>query len=285
MRYRTVHTTSYQYQQPVAQCQNEVRLTPCSLPHQRVRETHIHVQPEPSLIEPHMDYFGNRVTYFAIFQRHERLTVTATSLVEVDAAEPEIEFPLPWEVARDQLSRAADDACLKASEFVFDSPYVAAGAELADYACPSFSSGRPLLDAVRELSHRVHTEFVYAPKSTSIDMPLPEVLRNRRGVCQDFAHIMIGALRSLGLAARYVSGYLRSGKQYPGAEASHAWMSVFIPGSGWHSFDPTNNVRPSEGHVTLAFGRDYGDVTPVKGVTLGGEDQVVDVQVSVQPVA
>ena len=267
----------------MAQCQNEVWLTPCSLAYQRVHESRIHVQPEPSLMEPHPDYFGNEVTYFAVFQRHERLTVTATSLVDVEAQEPGEEIPLAWEQARDLLAAPPDADSLQASEFVFDSPYVAASADLAEYARPSFAPGRPLLDAVRELSHRVHTEFVYAPKSTSIDMPLLDVLRNRRGVCQDFAHVMIGALRSLGLAARYVSGYLRSGRNYLGSEASHAWISVYIPGSGWQSFDPTNDVRPSDGHVTLALGRDYGDVTPVKGVTLGGEGQVVEVQVSVQP--
>ena len=156
--------------------------------------------------------------------------------------------------------------------------------ELFNYASPTFTPGRPLVDALQELSHRIHTEFRYQPKSTSIDMPLIEVLRNRRGVCQDFAHIMIGALRSLRLAARYVSGYLRSGSNYQGFEASHAWVSVFIPGNGWVGFDPTNDVMPSDRHVTLAWGRDFSDVTPMKGITLGGGGQTIEVEVSVRPI-
>jgi transglutaminase-like putative cysteine protease len=176
-----------------------------------------------------------------------------------------------------------DALSLEAYEFVFDSPFVPVFPELADYARPSFPPGRPLGEAVLELSHRVHTEFSYKSASTSIDMPLQEVLRIRQGVCQDFAHIMIGALRSYHLAARYVSGYLRSGTTYQGAEASHAWVAAFLPGYGWMDLDPTNDVRPSGGHVTLAWGRDYGDVAPVKGISLGGGGQTVDVEVRVEP--
>ena len=140
------------------------------------------------------------------------------------------------------------------------------------------------MDVVLDLSERIHSDFKYKPLSTSIDIPLVEVLRNRRGVCQDFAHVMIGALRSHRLAARYVSGYVRTGGEYQGAQASHAWVSVFFPGTGWLDFDPTNDVMPSEGHITLAWGRDYGDVTPVKGITLGGRGQTVEVEVYVKPV-
>ena len=190
---------------------------------------------------------------------------------------------IPWEAIRDQIAQQPDPALLEAYEFVFDSPYVPWAPELADYARPSFAPGRPLVDAVTELSHRIHTEFRYQPQSTSIDMPLLEVLGNRRGVCQDFAHVMIGALRSLRLPARYVSGYLRSGAAYQGADASHAWVSVFLPVTGWLDFDPTNDLRPSDGHVTLGWGRDYGDVTPVKGIALGGGEQIVEVEVRVEP--
>jgi transglutaminase-like putative cysteine protease len=137
---------------------------------------------------------------------------------------------------------------------------------------------------LEDLSRRVHKEFRYEPKATSIDMPLSEVLKKRRGVCQDFAHVMIGALRSMRLAGRYISGYLRSGSDYQGAEASHAWVSAFVPGAGWLHFDPTNNMMPTDGHVTIGWGRDYGDVTPVKGVTLGGGAQLVEVAVRVDPV-
>jgi transglutaminase-like putative cysteine protease len=238
------------------------------------------------MFEVRKDYFGNDVTTFAVFRQHDQFSATATSIVEVQPrpieSEPEILRPtLPWESACDQLGRHVGDDLLAAYEFVFDSPYVAAAPQLADYAKSSFAAGRPLVNAVAELSSRIHGDFRYAPKSTSIDMPLLEVFANRRGVCQDFAHVMIGALRSLHLAARYVSGYLRSGAAYQGADASHAWVSVFIPGAGWLDFDPTNDVRPGEGHVTLGWGRDYGDVTPVKGIALGGGKQIVEVEVRV----
>ena len=191
---------------------------------------------------------------------------------------------ISWEEARELLAAPADAPTLEAYEFIFDSPFVAAAAKLAEYARPSLTPGRPLAEAARELSTRIFTDFRYKPKSTSIDMPLLDVFQLRRGVCQDFTHIMIGALRSCRLAARYVSGYLRSGANLQGAEASHAWLAVFIPGHGWLDLDPTNNAIPSDGHVTVAWGRDFGDVTPIKGVSLGGGKQTVEVAVSVRPV-
>jgi transglutaminase-like putative cysteine protease len=147
-----------------------------------------------------------------------------------------------------------------------------------------FQPGRGLLEGAWALSHKIHEEFKYQPKSTSIDTPLTDIIRNRKGVCQDFAHIMIAAMRSLRLPVRYVSGYLRSNANYQGAAASHAWVSVYVPGQGWASFDPTNDLIPTDGHVTLAWGRDYSDVTPLKGITLGGGGQSVEVEVRVLPV-
>jgi transglutaminase-like putative cysteine protease len=243
------------------------------------------VHPAPAVLDHRKDYFGNDVTTFAVFQTHDRFSATATSVVGV---EPRVIRELPgiaWESVRDQLAEQVDAASLEAYEFVFDSPYVSAAPALAEFAKPSFSPGRPMAVAVMDLSHRIHSEFLYKPKSTSIDMPLLDVFASRRGVCQDFAHIMIGALRSLRLAARYVSGYLRSGADYKGAEASHAWVSVFIPGFGWMNLDPTNDVMPGDGHVTLAWGRDYGDVTPVKGIALGGGKQTIEVEVRVESIA
>jgi len=192
--------------------------------------------------------------------------------------------PVAWEAARDRLAAYADAPTLEAFGFVFDSPLVATCRELADFAAPSFPPGRPLVEAARDLSHRIHSGFTYLPQSTSVDMPLIQAFRKRCGVCQDFSHIMIGALRSLRLGARYVSGYLRSGADYQGAEASHAWVSVFVPGAGWLDFDPTNDMMPTDGHVTVAWGRDYGDVTPVNGIAVGGGKQVVEVAVRAEPV-
>ena len=288
MLYQATHATRYLYDQPVSQSLSEARLTPRNFPGQVVHQSSLLVEPEPAMFEVRKDYFGNDVTTFAVFRMHDHFSATATSVVEVHPrpieSDPEILQPsLRWEDVCDRLRSHSGDDLLAAYEFVFDSPFVAAAPELADYARPSFAPGRPLVDAVAELSSRIHADFRYAPKSTAIDMPLLEVFGNRRGVCQDFAHVMTGALRSMHLAARYVSGYLRSGAAYQGADASHAWVSVFIPGAGWLDFDPTNDVRPGEGHVTLGWGRDYGDVAPMKGVALGGGRQIVEVEVRVEP--
>jgi transglutaminase-like putative cysteine protease len=253
------------------------------MPSQRVLEHRLHVDPLPAYLHNHKDYFGNAVTSFGVFEKHARFEATASSVVELEAQSSEPRTAPPWEVVRDTLARPLDPDSTAASEFLFDSPYVSAHKDLQEYACPSFTPGRPLLSALEELTGRIHDEFIYQPQSTSIDTPLLEVLHNRRGVCQDFAHLMIGVLRSLRLAARYVSGYIRSGAEFQGAAASHAWVSVFDPANGWLSFDPTNNLIPSEGHITLAWGRDYGDVTPMKGLTLGGGGQSVEVEVSVCP--
>ena len=283
MLYRATHLTRYVYEGPVSHCLNEVRLTPRILPSQQLRESTIRVEPDPTVFQFRKDYFGNDVTTFAVFETHDRLTTTATSIVEVQPEPQLMESAITWEEARDEIAAHSGPGCLEALEYVFESPFVTATRELAAFAKPTFTPHRPLFDAVRELSHRIHTEFKYEPKSTSIDMPMMEVFRRRTGVCQDFAHIMIGVLRSIHLAGRYVSGYLRSGAKFQGAEASHAWISVFIPGRGWQAFDPTNDVLPSENHLTLAWGRDYGDVTPVKGIAIGGGGHTVEVEVEVRP--
>jgi transglutaminase-like putative cysteine protease len=283
LRYQVTHITRYTYEAPVAQCLNEVRLTPRSLPYQSVSQSVIRSDPEPSSYDRRKDYFGNDVTSFAVFEKHDRLVATATSVVDVRPHAAEGASAISWDRARDLFAEPSDGPLLEAFEFIFDSPFISAGRDLAEFARPSFAAGRPLAEALKEFSHRIHTEFSYEPESTSIEMPLIDVLKRRRGVCQDFAHIMIAGLRSLRLPARYVSGYIRSGGRIQGAQASHAWVSAFVPGSGWLSFDPTNDLIPSESHITLAWGRDYGDVTPVKGITLGGGGQVVDVEVFVKP--
>ena len=283
MIYRVTHTTQYNYEEAVSQCLNEVRVTPRELPTQRVKEHAIDVKPEPASFSRRVDYFGNSVTAFAVFEKHTRLETVARSVVEVARPKQAGNGASSWEQARDLLATEASGPALEALEFVFDSPFIPTGPALAEYARPTFKPERPLLEALQELNHRIHTEFRYEPKSTSIEMPLLTVLENRRGVCQDFAHVMIGALRSMRLAARYVSGYLRSGAGFQGAQASHAWVSAYIPEMGWRDFDPTNNVMPSDGHITLAWGRDYGDVTPVKGIALGGGGQSVEVAVVVHP--
>jgi transglutaminase-like putative cysteine protease len=242
----------------------------------------LQVNPAPAFLQNRKDYFGNDVSTFAVFEKHDRFTAVAASVVEVDPRDGEMLFSPTWELVRDLLTQPLDADSVAASEFRFDSPYISGLAELREYARPTFTPGRPLLSALEELTRRIHYEFAYQPQSTSIDTPLIEVFHNRWGVCQDFAHVMIGSLRSLGLAARYVSGYIRSDSRFQGAAASHAWVQVFDPENGWLSFDPTNNMVPSDSHITLAWGRDYGDVTPVKGLTLGGGGQSVEVKVEVE---
>jgi transglutaminase-like putative cysteine protease len=242
-----------------------------------------HLTPRAAFLQNHIDYFGNEVSTFAVFEKHDRFAAIAASVVEVQPAGAEILSSPPWEEVRDLLAHPLQRESIAASEFIFDSPYISALGDLREYARPTFTPGRPLLSALEELTCRIHDEFKYQPKSTSIDTPLLEILRDRQGVCQDFAHLMIGALRSLRLSARYVSGYIRSGPRFQGAAASHAWVSVFDPQNGWLSFDPTNNLMVSDAHITLAWGRDYSDVTPMKGLTLGGGGQSVEVEVRVQP--
>lgn len=283
MLYSATHITRHIYQSSASLCLNELRLIPRALPGQLVANSYIRIEPSAP-ISWRKDYFGNHIATFGLFEPHDHLVIEATSTVDVTNSNQEFISSICWEDARDMIAAHSDLDTIEALEFVFDSPFIPRGPELADFARPTFTSRRPLFEAVKELSTRIRTEFRYKPQSTSIDMPLFEVLRNRQGVCQDFAQVMIGALRSLRLAARYVSGYLRSSANYQGAEASHAWVSVFIPGSGWISFDPTNDVMPSDGHVTLAWGRDYGDVMPVKGITVGGGAQKIEVEVRVQPI-
>jgi transglutaminase-like putative cysteine protease len=281
--YRTTHTTTYLYDQSVAQSISEARLTPRSFERQRVLEAHIVVTPDFATMETRTDYFGNQITTIAVFGTHDRFIVTSTSVVE-EGIGPARALPVvAWETVRDRLAVPPDDESLAASEFIFESPYVPRVKSVAEFARISFTPGRAVIEAVRELKHRIHDEFIYKPESTSIEVPLQELMEKRHGVCQDFAHVMIGGLRSMGLAARYVSGYLRSGADVQGAEASHAWVSAWVPGAGWVDFDPTNDVMPNEGHVTVGWGRDFGDVTPVKGVALGGGGQTVEVEVHVVP--
>jgi len=287
MRYQARHSTTFEYSGPVSQCLTEAHLIPRSLPWQCLEQFRIEVEPATTgEIEHRVDYFGNRVSTFSVLQQHTRLEVISESVVTIDRPVVSV-ASIPrtsWEEVRAYLGRHSEVESLEAYEFVFDSPFVAASPQLKAYGALSLQPEAPLAEAVVDLSRRIHRDFRYAPRTTTIETPLSEVLQRRGGVCQDFSHVLIGVLRSYGIAARYISGYLRSGAHYTGADASHAWASVYIPEWGWLELDPTNDVIPSDGHVTLAWGRDYGDVTPVKGVSLGGGEQRVHVAVRVQPV-
>ena len=284
MIYRAFHKTVYRYSEPVSMCHNHVYLTPPSDSRQNLLRTRLDIDPEPEQTTPGRDYFGNHVVFFTVQEQHTSLTIAATSVVDVKPMDVPPEGPTPaWEEVRDHVASYPDDEALDAFQYCFDSPFVRTGVQFASYALPSFPVGRGLVEAVADLNRRIHEEFRYEPMATTIATPVVQVLRERHGVCQDFANVMIGCLRSLRLPARYVSGYLRSGPRMVGAEASHAWVQVWCPGAGWIDFDPTNNVMPSGAHLTVARGRDYGDVTPVKGVAFGGGAHTVEVSVVVTP--
>jgi transglutaminase-like putative cysteine protease len=238
----------------------------------------------------HIDFFGNTVTSFTLPESHSRLSVEATSELEVHALTPPPFTESPaWETVRDTVAGDHSQEGLEAYQFVFDSIRVSAKPELAAYARASFPPGRPLLEAVIDLADRIHHDFRFDAKATEVTTPVETFFEKRRGVCQDFSHLQIACMRSLGLPARYVSGYLRTrppaGRpRLVGSDASHAWCSAWCPGFGWVDFDPTNNCVPSDGHITLAWGRDYSDVSPIRGVLLGGAKHTLKVGVDVMPI-
>jgi len=282
MRYRVTHTTEFLYEAPVGLCYNEARLLPRALPHQKVIAASLAIDPAPLDRFDRLDFFGNRTSYFSIQEPHDKLVVIATSEVDVSVPEfPEAGSLPAWEQVREQLH-----GDLEGLQYTLESPMVSIDDQLLEYARPSFTAGRAIDEAVADLMQRIYTEFRYDPEFSSIATPLREVMEHRSGVCQDFAHLAIGCLRSHGLAARYVSGYIETlpppGKEkLVGADASHAWFSVGVPGFGWIDYDPTNNHRPRDQHITLAWGRDFADVTPLKGVAYGGGEHELIVAVDV----
>jgi transglutaminase-like putative cysteine protease len=262
-------------------------LSPQVLSFQSVSAQELSVTPAPEALHKEQDYFGNRVHRVEIRNEHDRLEVVSKSFVGIAERDVPEGFAarVTWDEAASRL--AADRALVKVLEFRFDSPLVRAHPLLAAYAAPTFRPKRPLVEAVIEFSERIFDEFTYDPRATDLSTPLAQVLRDKRGVCQDFAHVAVGCLRSLGLAARYVSGYMETDPppgmpRLVGADASHAWAAVYVPGFGWLDFDPTNAVLPGLRHVSVAWGRDFSDVSPLKGVVLGGGSHSVTVAVDVQ---
>ena len=293
--YHIAHETSYRYDSPVSLSRQHLHLTPRDCAWQSCLAQRIVIDPEPTQTLARFDHYANPVVQFAIEAAHERLLVRAQSAVEVRSRRPAADAApaasAPWEEVAAALAFGARPVRLEATRFLFESPYVRVKREFSAYARASFGARRPLLDAVGDLMQRIHGEFEFDAKATTVATPVLSLLEDKRGVCQDFAHLMLSCLRSLGLAARYVSGYLLT--QPPpgqprlvGADASLAWVSVYCPdgASGrWIDFDPTNNLRPDTQHITLAWGRDFGDVSPLRGVILGGEAHQLDVAVTVTP--
>jgi transglutaminase-like putative cysteine protease len=290
MLYRVRHQTIYDYVEPVSVSHHVVRLTPRDLRGQKRRSMELSVWPMPPFhAATHVDYFGNTVTSFTLPESHSRMSVEASSELEVQAlAYPVFSDSPSWETVRDTVPSDQSQEGLEAHQFVFDSSRVSAKPDLAAYASESFPAGRPLLEAVSDLTARIHHDFRFDPKATEVTTPVETFFEKRRGVCQDFSHLQIACMRSLRLPARYVSGYLRTippaGRpRLVGADASHAWCAAWCPGFGWVDFDPTNNCIPSDGHITLAWGRDYSDVSPIRGVLLGGAKHSLKVGVDVMP--
>jgi transglutaminase-like putative cysteine protease len=290
MIYNITHRTTFKYSDNVSISQHLVHLMPRSHPRQSVYRQELIVEPAPTVMTKDTDYFGNATTYLTVEELHNKLVVNATSTVDIIPTQPPApELTMPWDQVSILLSQASDDESLSAYQYAFDSPFTGS-ANAAAYAEPSFAPGRPILEAAVDLTSRIFRDFKYEGGVTDIYTPVDQVLFDKHGVCQDFAHLQIACLRGLNLPARYVSGYLMTHppagqKKLIGADESHAWLSIWIPNHGWVDLDPTNNLIPSDEHITVAWGRDYGDVSPINGLVLGGGEQVVDVSVDVRPVS
>jgi transglutaminase-like putative cysteine protease len=269
--YRIEHRTTYTYDSDVTGSYGLVHLRPRDLGWQTCIAHEVSIEPEPTDLFRHVDLYGNTKSYFHVVEPHTRLVVVSTSVVTVEVIELDpAALALPWEQAVPR-SRDDDPEAWQATDFAFPSPYVEVPPPIQDYARPSFPAGRPIGEAALELMHRIHADFTYKSGSTTLSTKVSDLLEKRTGVCQDFAHFMVASLRSLGLAGRYVSGYLAT-RPAPGKPrqvedaASHAWVGCWIPGAGWLYLDPTNDRLIDDSHTTVAWGRDYGDVPPVKGV-------------------
>jgi transglutaminase-like putative cysteine protease len=290
--YRIKHVTAYRYTEPVLLAHHLAHLTPRQTPHQTCLRAQLRITPTPAETgETGHDYYGNPVTFFAMREPHNGLSVQVTSRVEVRPRKPpDPAKARPWLGPQDPLAGLQGDTLVDVADFCFDSPYVALSPAVHDYAAASFQPGRSVLDCVLDFNHRIHEDFSYDATATTVATPLTQVLAEKRGVCQDFAHLAIAGLRTMGMPARYVSGYLLThpppGKEkLRGADASHAWLSVYLPDFGWVDLDPTNDCLPDIEHVVLGWGRDFGDVSPLRGVVLGGGEHRLQVGVDVEPMA
>ena len=285
------HRTTYRYSTPVETAQHLATIRPIECPWQHVVQHAEHIDPDPSYLKSRLDAFGNDVLYFSLDAPHETLQMTSETTVQLSPRWSSLD-PLAtpaWEEVSDALRFRAGTGFRPESEFCFASPYIAPSAAFRAYALPSFAPGTPLVAGAIDLMHRIHADFDYHPATTTFDTPAALSLEMKSGVCQDFSQVMIGCLRALGLPARYVSGYLRNDPppgmpKLIGADASHAWVSVHCPVSGWIDLDPTNDVFADLDHITLATGRDYSDVSLLRGMILGGGEHAAEVSVSVAAV-
>ena len=291
-RYQIFHDTHYHYDSPVSLAQQLAHLWPRPCAWQHCVNQQLQISPDPTSRRDELDVFGNPVTRLAFERPHDELLVNASLTIEVLPRQiADFHLSPAWEETRRVLTysgQALSPELLEACRYRFESPYVHLKRNFVEFSESCFPAGRPLLLGVQALMEKIFSEFTFDAEATQVATPLVEVLERRRGVCQDFAHLMLACVRSRGLAARYISGYLLT--QPPpgqprmiGADASHAWVSVFCPMHGWVDFDPTNNVQPALEHITLAWGRDFSDVSPLRGVILGGGNHDPEVRVTVMP--
>lgn len=290
MRYRVTHTTNYDYSEPVRRAYSQARLIPRTRDGQQCIRHALKIFPRAEDYREREDYFGNRTAYFNLQTPHDTLTVTATSEVEVTVPAPDLAVypPGSWDRARDELQQATPVE-VEAFDLSLPTPATQADAAIVAYAGHSFIPGRGLVEAVTELMYRIHEDFTYQSGVTSVSTPLTQVMAERTGVCQDFAHLLVACLRSRRLPARYVSGYLETipppgQEKLRGADASHAWAAALVPGYGWLDLDPTNGQIPDGRYITTAWGRDYFDVAPLQGVLFGGGKHQLSVSVDMEQV-
>ncbi len=287
MKYRVTHTTEYTYSVPASLSQNEIFLTPRNTPNQNTLSSELKIIPQPQYMHMRQDYFGNTGHLFMVQHPHKHLRITAVSQVETNPLPlPDKQETMPWEAVVERLYGSMVEEDVMACQYCFASPMIELPDEVYQYAARSFLPGVPLFVAALDLMGRIYNDFEYDKTASNVDTSVSEVLSHRKGVCQDFAHLGISCLRSHGLPARYVSGYLETippegQPKLVGADASHAWFSVYIPDYGWIDCDPTNNMVPNESYITVAWGRDYSDVAPAKGVVTGGGAHDLAVQVDV----
>ena len=291
MIYNVSHRTTYKYTYPVSFGNHVACLKPRSLERNRLTRNTLRIHPTPTTLSERVDFFGNTLFFFTVEEPHKELVVEARSEVVVDEDVKDSRISAaPWEQSARSFAKDGSPESLEAYGYQLASPRIQLRPEYAAYALESCMPGRPMPEALLELTSRIYRDFRFDSKVTTVRTPTEEVFKNRRGVCQDFAHMQIACLRSINIAARYVSGYLRT---YPppgrprliGADASHAWLSAYCDGAGWLDVDPTNDVAPTNGHVTVAWGRDYSDVSPLRGLILGGGGSTLKVEVDMEPVA
>ena len=289
MNYKVTHTTTYTYSETVSFCHNIVRLVPRNTDKQTLKNVFVNIDPQPKILSEYEDFFGNKIVYFTIEQDHKKLSVQVVSDIEKKSAN-NLEFDLytntSWEEVQQQILQSKPEY-IDARQYCYATRMTTADVAIAAYAAQSYMPGRSMFEATKDLMHRIFFDFKFQSGFTTIATPLSVVMKERKGVCQDFAHLAIACIRSMGLPARYVSGYIETIppqgiEKLVGVDASHAWFAVFIPHVGWIDFDPTNNQIPGNQHITIGWGRDYADVAPLNGVVLSSGPHKLAVSVDVR---